>query len=314
MSEHFIDRLIDAGRARGTFAVVGLDPVLSRLPAAIRPAGDPPQLADAVNAVRAFGRAVIDRCAAHVPAVKINIAFFEALYAAGVDLYHEMAEYAHRAGLLVIGDIKRGDIGSTARLYGQAHLAAPAVDDVSAARIPDAVTLAGYLGENAVTPFIDIATREGKGVFVLVRPSDPGADQVHEFPNEAPGKFYQHMADLVARWGSAAACIGSAGYSCVGAVIAAKDIESTRALRARMPKAWFLVPGYGAQGGTAERCAACFNPDGLGAIVNASRSVIYAFDNDRYSAEHGDDWQACIEASCRDFAADIARIRDMKRE
>lgn len=327
MPHNFADALNGAIRERKTCAIVGIDPVYPRLPAPLRQQGAP-TVETAVESVGVFCRGVIDAVAPLVPAVKINIAFFEAFYAPGVELYYQIIEHAHQAGLLVIGDIKRGDIGSTARLYARAHLAAPAFANVSPQRIPDAVTLAGYLGENAVRPFIDVAREQGKGVFVLVRPSDPGADLVHEFNGGAASNaaspaadppaaeppavhvrrsFYQHMAALVDEWGKDETLLGECGYSCVGAVVAAKDAAGTAALRKSLPRTLFLVPGYGAQGATAASIRPCFNPDG-GAIVNASRSVIYAFDNDRCTKRFGDDWKAAIQQACRDFVADLSML------
>jgi orotidine-5'-phosphate decarboxylase len=178
--------------------------------------------------------------------------------------------------------------------------------DVDPASVPDAVTLAGYLGENAIRPFIDVAREQGKGLYVLVRPSEPKADEVHEFGESR--RFYQHMAGLVRSWGEADGLIGSSGLSCVGAVVAAKDAASTAALREALPRTPFLVPGYGAQGGTAEDCRPCFRADGTGAVVNASRSVIYAFGKAELADRHGDDWQACVADACRAFAADVGRL------
>lgn len=304
MSQHFADRLAAACAARGTAAVVGIDPVLERLPEALRPQSA--TLATAVEAVEAFCRGVIDQVAPRVPAVKINAGFFEAFYHVGLGAYYRLVAHAHAQGLLVIGDIKRGDIGSTARLYARGHLADPGFPDVSRESIPDAVTLAGYLGRNAVMPFVELARETGRGVYVLVRPSDPGADEVHEFGGDP--RFYEFMAGLVDAWGSEAALRGECGLSCVGAVVAPKDRDSTATLRAAMPHTPFLVPGYGAQGADAEACRACFLPGGGGAVVNASRSVIYAFELPRYAEQSGGDWQDCIAAACDDFARDIARV------
>jgi len=303
VSDHFADRLAAAVRARGTPAVVGLDPVFEWLPPELGEAGASSGTAPA--ALESFCRAVIDCVAPLVPAVKINSAFFEAYRAEGLAAFFRLVAYARRRGLLVISDVKRGDIGSTALLYARGHLheaAARAEDPLS---VPDAVTLSGYLGENSVRPFIEAARAAGRGLFVLVRPSDPGADEVHEFGE--PTKFYEHMAALVSRWGSGPGLLGECGYSCVGAVVAPKDVASTVRLRRQMPATLWLVPGYGAQGATAESCRSCFRPDGSGAIVSASRSVIYAFREPRFSAR-AEDWRACVTEACREFAARIARL------
>lgn len=303
MSVHFADRLMEAIRQKKTAAVVGIDPIIENLPADCRPTDGTAHAAAA--ALERFGGAVLEEVAPFVPAVKINSAFFECAYEHGVGSYFRLVERAHALGLLVIGDIKRGDIGSTARLYARGHIGDAAMSDVSSERIPDAVTLAGYLGRSAVQPFVDAGRASGRGVFVLVRPSDPGADEVHEFGQ--PQRFYEHMAGLVQDWGKPEIA-GRSGFSSVGAVVAVKDVESTRQLRAKMPNTIFLVPGYGAQGATADACRHCFRADGTGAIVNASRSVIQAFESPRYREHHGDDWRGCIRAAARDFSQDIARI------
>lgn len=302
---NFSDRLETAIRRCRTAAVVGIDPVLERLPPGMQP--ELSALEDAARAVERFACGVIDAVSGIVPAVKINSAFFEPFYELGVGAYFRCIAYAHRCGLLAIGDVKRGDIGSTSELYARGHLANPAFVDVSEDRIPDAITISGYLGEGGVRPFIRTANETGRGVYILVRPSDPGADYVHEYGGERP--FYWHMAELVKHWGAGNGMIGENGLSCVGAVVAPKDAAQTRSLRLNLPNTPFLVPGYGAQGGTAESCAACFRAAGDGAIVNASRSVIYAYADPRYNERFGRDWQACVAAAARNFADDIARIR-----
>ncbi|MEW6252286.1 MAG: orotidine-5'-phosphate decarboxylase [Planctomycetota bacterium] len=315
MTTHFADRLAAAVRARGTPGIIGIDPVLESLPPSLRPRDQ--RFSSAVAALESFSRGVLDAVAPHVPAVKINAGFFEALYAEGLATYYRLIAHAHARGLLVIGDVKRGDIGNTARLYARGHLDQPAFADVDPATIPDAVTLAGYLGANAVAPFIEAGRVHGRGVYVLVRPSDPGADEVHEFAGTAEGsgaqaggpqrRFYQHMAALVHRWGAAPALLGSSGLSLAGAVVAPKDAASTAALRASLPHTPFLVPGYGAQGATAESCRPCFRADGSGAVINASRSVIYAYARREY-AHCGADWQRAVAEACRAFAADVAPL------
>lgn len=302
--EHFADRLEQAVRRVGSPAVVGIDPLLERLPAACIPAGGIQSVDQAVRSIDRFCERVIDAVAPVVSAVKINSAFFEAFREHGVQLYYDLIRRAHGRGLLVIGDIKRGDIGSTSRLYAEGHIAAPLLSGLDNEAIPDAVTLAGYLGENGVQQFIRAAAEGGRGVFVLVRPSDPGADVIHEFGDSR--KLYEHLAMLVAGWGGAANLIGRCGLSCVGAVVAPKDAGSTQRVRALMPQSIFLVPGYGAQGASARACAPCFLPGGRGAVINASRSVIFAHENSGYAARFGDDWESCVRAAAQDFATDIA--------
>jgi orotidine-5'-phosphate decarboxylase len=301
---NFADRLMHAVRTAGTPAVVGIDPVLGRLPAELQPRLQ--QLEPAANALESFSRAVIDAVVGIVPVVKINSGFFEAFYESGVAAYYRLVAYARARGLLVIGDVKRGDIGSTARVYAEGHLACPTFADVDGGCIPDAVTLAGYLGQNAVKPFVEAAREEGRGVYILVRPSDPGADEIHEFGGSQ--RLYEFLGELVRKWGQGEGLIGKTGLSCIGAVVAPKDAESTAALREAMPETPFLVPGYGAQGAGAEACRPCFRADGSGAIVNASRSVIYAFERPEYKARFGADWRTCIAEAAREFAADVAPL------
>lgn len=297
---HFADRLEAAIVRCRTAAVVGLDPVAERLPSELRPARS--TSAAWATALRQFCSAVVDQVADLVPAVKINSAFFEACYAHGVAEFQECIAYARQRGLLVIADVKRGDIGSTAEFYARGHLSQSRFEDLPESAIPDAVTLSGYLGEGSVAPFIKAAREHGRGMYVLVRPSDPGADRVHEFGQ--PTRLYEHMADLVAQWGRD--LIGQSGLSAVGGVVAAKDVPSTRGLRERMSHTPWLVPGYGAQGAAADACAACFLPGGRGAIINASRSVIYAFES---SEKPEADWREAIRSACVDFVKDIARLQ-----
>lgn len=304
--EHFADRLERAVRQSGSPAVVGIDPQLNRLPPACIAAGGIRTVEQAVGSVGLFCERVIDAVAPVVAAVKINSAFFEAFREHGVRLYYELVRRAHARGLLVIGDIKRGDIGSTSQLYAEGHIAAPQLAGLDDEATPDAVTLAGYLGASGVGQFIQAAADSGRGVFILVRPSDPSADVVHEFGESQ--KLYEHMAGLVAAWGGDAGLVGRCGLSCVGAVVAPKDADSTRRIRGLMPRSIFLVPGYGAQGASAAACAPCFLPGGRGAVINASRSVIFAHENRAYAERFGDDWESCIRAAARDFAADVAGV------
>ncbi len=308
MAEHFADRLSAAiGRCR-TAAIVGFDPRPERLPAALRPAETHADSAIA-EAFERFGRAIFERIAPLVPAVKINIAFFEPLGEAGIAAFWRLIAAAHQRGLMVIADTKRCDIGSTAEAYARAYLGDDD-DRREPASLPDAVTVGGYFGEAGVGPFIERAVRSGRGVYVIVRPSDPAADAIHDH-GDPP--LYERLAGLVHQWGRRADAIGGCGLSCVGAVVAARDADETARLRALMPEAPFLVPGYGAQGASPEACAAAFRPDGSGAVISASRSVIYAYEDARRRARCGDDWLGCVEGACREFAAAAGRLAGLRR-
>ncbi len=293
MSEHFADKLLAAIEEKGSPVCVGLDPVYERLP-------EPFQQPDVtsrrrIEAIRNFCRQALEIVAPIVAAVKPQIAYFEACGPRGVELYFDLVRRARELGLMVIGDVKRGDIGSTARAYAAAHLDVPDA--------PDAITVNPYLGADGIAPFVEAASDGGKGVFVLVRTSNPSAVSIQDFADADGKKFYEHVAGQVAAIGAADGLVGERGYSCVGAVVGATYPDEARRLREIMPQQIFLVPGYGAQGASADDCAASFKPDGTGAIVNASRSILYAHERREYA---GMDWKQAIEQAARAFAADIA--------
>lgn len=304
MPETFTDRLLAAVEAKGSPVCVGLDPAVDRLPAAVRPSfdchsgraerGRSPTGRDEVEAVEDFCLQVAEAVAPIVPAVKPQIACFEALGPAGVDLYFRIVRRCRELGLIVIGDVKRGDIGSTARAYAAAHL--------KSTDAPDAITVNGYFGADGLSPFVDAARATGRGVFVLVRTSNPSAGDVQDFQAANGERFYEHQARLVASLGDGEGLVGRRGYSCIGAVVGATYPDEARRLRALMPRQMFLVPGYGAQGATAADCAAAFDENGAGAIVNASRSVIYAHERPEYS---GRSWPECVVRAAEALAQDI---------
>jgi len=303
---HFGDRLTAAIREKGVAACVGFDPVLAKLPESIRPAtGASDKVAAA--AVVEFGRDVIKAIAPHVPAIKINIAFFEPFYAAGIDAYHELVSASHEAGLLVIGDVKRADIGHTSMQYALAQLGGASKELVDSA-IPDAITINPYFGIDGVRPFIDVARRHGRGLFVLVQTSNPSAVEVQGLTLPDGLTVCQHVAKLVADWAGESEIVGESGYSLIGAVVSPRDLESTVVIRDLMPQSIFLVPGFGAQGRTAEEVSKCFKADGTGALVAASRSVIYAFATGDHHAKHGKDWVACVESGAKEFADSLRSV------
>jgi len=303
--EHFADRLIEAVQGRSTPACVGIDPLIDSLPASLVPTERSEQ-AD-LEAVRRFCLDVIEVVAPVVPIVKINVAFFEPYRAPGIQLYDDLVAVAHSAGLMVIGDVKRGDIGHSTVQYARAHLGGDG-------RHPcvDAVTVSPYLGSDGVEPFLVPARRHGRGVFVLVQTSNPTAERLQGLELTSGGTVSDAVGGLVAEWAAADGLVGTSGYSAVGAVVSPRDVPSTRRLRAAMPRCTFLVPGFGAQGRSVEEVATCFNADGLGAIVNASRSVIYAFQGKPADAPGG--WQAQVREAAVEFVAQLKRMHSERRE
>jgi len=261
----FFDRLEAVRRERRTTLCVGIDPRLERLPEEIRrEAGD-----DVEALLTRFGREILDLVAGHAACVKPQIAFFEAHGLAGLRAYAAVLAEARRRDVLVVGDVKRGDIGSTASAYAAGHLRPGSELEA------DAITVNPYLGADALQPFVDAAAEAGKGIYVLVRTSNPGARDLQELHLREDGRLlFEATADLVASLG-ADHVSGETGLSAVGAVVGATAPKAGAALRRRLPSTPFLVPGYGAQGATARDVAATHREDGSGAVVNASRSITF---------------------------------------
>jgi orotidine-5'-phosphate decarboxylase len=287
--KNFADRLIDAIKAKKSRVVVGLDPRLESLPEEFRH-GTAKDIERAGRAVLDFNAALIDIVKDHAVAVKPQIAFYEKLGPYGVVAYFATCKHARDNGLLVIGDVKRGDVPDTAKAYAEAHYYAfPA----------DAVTVNPFFGSDGITPFTEIAQKVGGGMFVLVKTSNPKSGEIQDLIVDGR-PLYMHLAEKVAGWGSS--LIGDSGYSAVGAVVGATHPKQAAEIRAALPKAFFLVPGYGAQGGKAEDLKACFNPDGLGAVVNSSRGIISAWEKDPYK---GMPWEKAVAKAVVDMKADI---------
>jgi orotidine-5'-phosphate decarboxylase len=279
--------------------LVGLDPRYEQLPAGLRShdASDPQAKA---QAYAAFCRGVIDVVAQLVPAVKPQAAFFEQLGPSGMVALAEVIQYARAKELLVILDGKRNDIGSTASAYADGYLG----DAANSAWGVDALTVSPYLGDDSLTPFVDIARQRGSGIFVLVKTSNPGGKTFQDLV--AGGlPIYRHVANYVEQCSGETA--GRCGYGLVGAVVGATYPEQAVELRAAMPHTWFLVPGFGSQGGTARDVAGAFDQDGLGAIVNNSRGVIFAHARREYRERYGDArWQDAIDAATREMITQLA--------
>lgn len=258
----FPDRLDAAMHAKQSVLCVGIDPRLDKLPADVRAAAG----GDAAGALERFGFEILDLVAPHAACVKPNIAFFEAYGLRGLAAYKAILAGARARGLLTIGDVKRGDLGATAEAYAEAHLA-PGADFEA-----DAITVHGFMGGDSAKPLVDAAAKSGKGLYVLVRTSNPGAKDLQDLATDA-GPVFERMASLVRAWG--APHRGQGGMSLVGAVVGATWPAESARLRALLPETPFLVPGYGAQGATATDVAAAFLPGGRGAVVNASRSITF---------------------------------------
>ncbi len=309
MASHFADRLCDAVKSKRTCLVVGLDPVYSRLPAAIkdhRDMNDEFDAAAAVDAIFDFCTQTMRIIAPMAPAVKINIAFFEKYLWEGVETYYALISEADDLGLEIIGDVKRGDIGHTAEIYATAHLQNPELVGLEDTLAPDAITINGFAGTEAIVPFADMANKQGKGIFVWVRASNPGAAAIQDFADADGQMMYEKLAEIVGQIANKTERIGNNGYSNVGMVVGGTGPKVTTALREKYDKVWFLVPGYGSQGASAADCVRFCKPDGTGALINASRSIIYAYEKPQYKGQFGDDWKRCIEQAIIDAKIDLA--------
>lgn len=267
--------------------VVGLDPMWNYIPEsirseAVREYGE--TLEAAAEAVWQFNKGLADAICDIVPAVKPQIAMYEQFGIPGLMTYKRTIDYCREKGLVVIADAKRGDIGSTSAAYAAGHLGAVQIGNTRQAAFgADFLTVNPYLGTDGVQPFIDVCKEEKKGIFVLVKTSNPSSGEFQD--QKVDGKpLYEIVGEHVAGWGEQ--CMGDS-YSYVGAVVGGTYPEMGKVLRAVMPKAYILVPGYGAQGGTAKDLAPYFNEDGLGAIVNSSRGIIAAYKKPEYE-KYGD--------------------------
>jgi orotidine-5'-phosphate decarboxylase len=296
--KHFADRLADAVRRKGNALCVGLDPRWESLPRAIRDRHGADSLDAVAAAFEEYCSRVLDLVAPLAPVVKPQSAFFEMCGPAGLAVLQRLTRKARDLGLLVILDAKRNDIASTAAAYADAAFAGTTV---AGRTFPvweaDALTINPYLGRDAVEPFLASARRVGAGVFVLVRTSNPGAGLFQDLDFEGQ-PLYKRVGEAVAAWSREN--LGACWLGDVGAVVGATYPMELADLRVALPEVPFLVPGFGAQGGTAAEVAAAFRPDGLGAIVNSSRGVLFPF------APDAADWEARVERAARETAAQLA--------
>lgn len=281
---HFADRLTEAIKKKGSPICVGLDPRFEQIPGTIRAKHIKKKAHSfeaAADAIVEFNRGIIDAVADLVPVVKPQFAFYVQYGFSGVWAFEETVKYAQEKGLLVIADAKSNDIGSTATAYANAFLGETDLHGEKVAPMDcDALTVNAYLGYDGIKPFIDICHKRGKGIFVLVKTSNPSSGDLQDVEvSEKKIPAYELVAQFSESWGADE--VGSSGYSLVGAVVGATYPAEAAKLRKLLPHTYFLVPGYGAQGGDATDVAPCFNKDGLGAIVNSSRGIIYAYEKSK---------------------------------
>ena len=303
-----IDTLIEKIKKTENPTVVGLDPRVGLIPEFIKKEcleeyGKTPK-AVAESFLR-FNKAIIDATADLIPAVKPQVAMYEMLGVEGMKCFKETCGYASKKGLVVIGDIKRGDIASTAEAYSDAHIG---MLDVEGEKFEmfheDFITINPYLGIDSVEPYFANCKKYERGLFVLVKTSNPNSGQLQDL--EVGGeKLYCKVGHLVEEWGEN--LMGKNVYSSVGAVVGATHPDQAKELRKIMPHTFFLVPGYGAQGGKAEDLAVCFDKDGLGAIVNSSRGIIAAYRNEKYSKFGEKEFDQAARQAVIDMKADLRR-------
>lgn len=300
----FIDRMLEKIIEKRNPSVMGLDPLIEYVPPSIREKyslifGN--TLKACSEAILEFNKRLLDAVCDIIPAVKPQSAYYEMYGSEGIRALIETIRYAREKGFIVIVDAKRNDIGSTSAAYASAYLGQTDIGSDVPQRVfdADALTVNGYLGIDGIKPMLECCAKYGKGIFVLVKTSNPSSVQLQDIVTDDGRKVYEVMADLVSDWG--ANIVGKYGYSSVGAVVGATWPDQLKDLRRRMPHTFFLVPGYGAQGGSAADVAAAFDPNGLGAVINASRSLMCAYKLDRWSKlfTHEEFADACREEALR---------------
>lgn len=300
-----IQKLTDKIKKTHAPICVGLDPMLSYIPMHVRNAAYAEYgetLEGAAEAVWQYNKAIVDAVYDLIPAVKPQIAMYEQFGIPGLTAFKRTVDYCHEKDLLVIGDVKRGDIGSTSAAYAAGHLGRVTVGTKEyAAFDEDFATVNPYLGTDGVKPFIDVCRQEKKGIFVLVKTSNPSSGEFQDRVTDGR-PLYEWVGEKVAEWGESH--MGDT-YSYVGAVVGATYPKMGKVLRKMMPKSFILVPGYGAQGGTGADLVHFFNEDGLGAIVNSSRGIIAAYKQEKYGQFGEENFADAARAAVEDMIADI---------
>ena len=300
-----IDILIDKIKETGNPTVMGLDPRYEMIPKCVRNKYAK-TLEGAAQAILEYNKALIDATCDIVPAVKPQVAFYEMFGIEGMKVFNETCKYAKEKGMVVIADAKRGDIGSTAQGYSNAFLGKTPLDDVELDIFNvDFLTVNPYMGTDCVKPFVEDCKKYNKGLFVLVKTSNKSSGEIQDLVLQNGKTIYETVAELVNEWGKD--LIGENGYSSIGSVVGATYPAQLKELREIMPSSYFLIPGYGAQGGKAEDIALGFDNEGLGGIVNASRSLMCAYKSDLWKDKFTEEEYA--EAT----RAEAVRMRDELR-
>ena len=300
-----INQLVANIKKTGAPIVVGLDPMLNYIPEQVQQkafAEYGETLEGAAEAILQFNKEIVDKTYDLIPAVKPQIAMYEQFGLPGLAAFKKTVDYCKEKGLVVIGDIKRGDIGSTSAAYAVGHIGKVKVGSKTYAPFnEDFVTVNPYLGSDGVNPFLDVCKEEKKGIFVLVKTSNPSSGEFQD--QKIDGRpLYELVGEKVAAWGSE---VMGDEYSYVGAVVGATYPEMGKVLRKVMPKAYILVPGYGAQGGKGKDLVHFFNEDGLGAIVNSSRGIIAAYKQEQYAKFGAENFGDASRAAVETMVADI---------
>ena len=303
-----VSKLIEKIQKTKAPICVGLDPMLSYIPEyvtkkAFAEFGE--TLEGAAEAIWQFNKEIVDATCDLIPSVKPQIAMYEQFGLPGLAAYDKTVKYCQEKGLIVIGDVKRGDIGSTSAAYATGHLGTVQVGSQTLSGFnTEYITVNPYLGTDGVKPFVDVCNQCDRGIFVLVKTSNPSSGEFQD--RLIDGRpLYELVAEKVVEWGDASM---DGAYSNVGAVVGATYPEMSKVLRKLMPRTYFLVPGYGAQGGTAEDLKYCFNEDGLGAVVNSSRGIIAAYKKDAYAKFGPEHFGEASRQAVIDMIADIKSV------
>ena len=282
-----IDNLIEKIKETNNPTVMGLDPRYDMIPEVVRNKYSN-DLEGISKAILEYNKELIDNTYDIIPAIKPQLAFYEMFGIEGMRAFKETCKYAKEKGMIVIADAKRGDIGSTAKGYSNAYLGQTPIGEekIEVFENIDFLTVNPYLGVDSITPFVEDCAKYGKGIFVLVKTSNPSSGELQDLKLENGKTVYEHVASLVEQWGETLR--GEYGYSSVAAVVGATYPEQLKEIREKAPHTYFLIPGYGAQGGKAEDIALGFDDNGLGGIVNASRSLMCAYKSDKWKDKYSE--------------------------